>query len=417
VDTRLAGLKVGREPPGNRCARTVKIIIVHNEYKFGGGEDVVVRQEISLLNSAGHCVLPYIRNNRELENRGVLGRLMIAPKAAWAWDTKRDFDRLLKQEKPDVVHVHNTLTMISPAVYWSCAEAHVPVVQTLHNFRLFCPAGTYYRNGHICEECRTANLTRSVRYACYRNSRPTTAVVAGTLAIHRGVGTWHGKINTYIAFHQFAKRKCIEGGLPAEKISIKPNFVTPDPGAGSGPTSGKGEYAIFVGRLTPEKGIGTLLKAWELLKIRVPLVIIGEGPLALMVAEAVARIPVVDYKGRLPREQVVQAMKAARFLIFPSEWYEGFPVTIAEAFACGLPVIASGLGAMEELIEDGRTGLHFRFGDPADLAEKTTWAWSHPERTIAMSREARNEFLTRYTAEKNYPMLMEIYERAIGKCA
>ncbi len=411
--TRLALQNAGAEPPGNRCVTTVKIIVVHNEYKFAGGEDVVVRQEMAMLQAAGHHVVPYIRNNRELDAQGPLGKLLMAPKAAWAWDAKRDFDRLLREEKPAVVHTHNTLTMISPAVYWSCSEARVPVVQTLHNFRLFCPAGTYYRDGHICEECRTASLARSVRYACYRHSRPATAAVAGTLALHRLLGTWQHKIDTYIAFHQFAKSKCIEGGLPASKIAIKPNFVTPDPGPGNT----NGSFAIFVGRLTPEKGIETLLKAWELLGTPIPLVVIGEGPLAPLVREAAAKNPALDFKGRLPREQVVQAMQAARFLVFPSEWYEGFPVTIAEAFACGLPVIASRLGSMQELIEEGRTGLHFTSGDPGDLASRAAWAWSHPERTASMAREARNEFLARYTAEKNYPLLLEIYERAMGRCA
>ena len=387
----------------------VKILLVHNEYKLPGGEDVVVRQEKELLERNGHQVLAFFHNNLELEKYSPFQRLTMAPRAIWAWDSKKQISELLAAEKPDVVHVHNTLTIISPSVYWACHEAGVPVVQTLHNFRLFCPAGNYLRDGRICEECRTHSLLRSVRYRCYRDSRAATATVALTLAVHRRLGAYQDKIQAFIAFTEFARQKYVQGGLPGGRIFLKPNFVPSDPGIGDG----AGNFALFVGRLSPEKGIRTMMSAWERLNGAVPLVIAGDGPLRPLVEETAARVPGIVYRGSLPRHEIIRAMQQARFLLLPSECYEGFPMTIAEAFACGLPVLASRMGAMEVLIEDGRSGIHFAPGDAADCAAKALEAWKQPGRLCRMGAQARQIYLDSYTAERNYLTLMDIYRRAI----
>jgi glycosyltransferase involved in cell wall biosynthesis len=216
----------------------------------------------------------------------------------------------------------------------------------------------------------------------------------------------------YIALTEFARRKFVAGGLPADRIVVKPNFVLPDPGPGKS----KGNYALFVGRLTEDKGLPTLLEAWRRLSLEIPLLVVGDGPYRPQLETALQdyRLKTVTYRGRLPRNETLAAMQSARVLVFPSEWYEGFPVTIAEAYACGTPVIASRLGSMIELIADGRTGLHFEAGSPEDLARKVEWAWSHPGEMEAMSRAARAEFESRYTAEQNYRMLMDIYQQAIA---
>jgi glycosyltransferase involved in cell wall biosynthesis len=388
----------------------VKILLVHNEYKFLGGEDVVVHQEKELLERNGHQVLTYFHNNKELDQYSAFQRLTMVPRSVWAWDSKKQISELLESAKPDVVHVHNTLTIISPSVYWACHEAGVPVVQTLHNFRLFCPVGNYLRDGKICEECRTHSLWRGVKYRCYRDSRAATATVALTLEVHRRLGTYQDKIQVYIAFHEFARQKYVEGGLPGNKIFLKPNFVPSDPGMGTG----NGNFALFVGRLSPEKGIRTMLSAWEQLKGAVPLRIAGEGPLRPLVEETAARVPGIKYLGSLSRPDVLKAMQEARFLLLPSECYEGFPMTIAEAFACGLPVVASRIGAMEVLIEDGCSGLHFASGDPADCAAKVQEAWGQPGFLRRMGGEARQKYLDCYTAERNYSTLMDIYRRAMN---
>lgn len=389
----------------------MKILLVHNSYRQPGGEDVVFQQERELLERAGHQVVAYRRSNWESEAYSGIQRLALAPITIWSTATRQEFARLLLQEKPELVHVHNTFIMASPSIYWACHEAHIPVVTTLHNYRLLCPAATFFRDGHICEECADHSLWRGVLHSCYYN-RPTTAVVALMLAVHRQRHTWTEAVDSFIALTEFARGKFIERGFPGEKISVKPNFVHPDPGA----RVDDGDYALFVGRLSPEKRVSTLLRAWQRLRNRIPLLIIGGGPQREQLEGQAVRsdLSSVRFLGQMSRYQALAAINAARFLVFSSEWYENFPVTIAEAFACSTPVLCSRLGAMQEIVEDGRTGLHFAPGDPDDLAGKADWAWAHPERMRAIGKEARKEYESKYTAEKNYPRLMEIYERAIA---
>jgi glycosyltransferase involved in cell wall biosynthesis len=306
--------------------------------------------------------------------------------------------------------------MVSPSIFSVCQEARVPVVQTLHNYRLYCPAATFFRHGHICEECVEHSLLRGIAYGCYRESRAATAVVALMLAVHRQRQTWN-HVTCYIALTEFARNKFLEAGLPEEKVFVKPNFVHPDPGVRP---NNEGNCVLFVGRLSPEKRVSTVLAAWRRLNNPgIPLAIIGGGSQrAQLEREALDQgLCTVTFHGQLTREQTLTAIGQARFLIFSSEWYENFPVTIAESFACGVPVICSRLGAMQEIVEDGRNGLHFRPGDAEDLAEKVNWAWNHPEHMLWMGKEARQEYESKYTAEKNYPLLMEIYQRALLKAS
>jgi len=391
----------------------MKIIIVHNRYKQPGGEDVVFEQERQLLERSGHQVQVYCRNNSEIDSYPGVERLVLLQKSIWAGDTYRDFSELLRREKPDVVHVHNIWVMISPSIYWACHDAGVPVVQTFHNYRLLCPAGTFFRDGNTCEECMDYGQWRSVLHGCYRDSRVITAAKAIMLATHRRKGTWTTAIDCYITLSEFSRKQFLRGGLPAEKLFVKPNFVHPDPGV----CADKGDYALFVGRLSPEKRVSTILKAWTQLSTPIEFFIVGGGPEAAQLKKAAAlqHLTHVHFQGYLPRDKGLEFMCRARFLIFSSEWYENFPVTIAEAFACGVPVICSRMGAMQEIVDDGRTGLHFRPGDARDLAAKVEWAWSHPERMQEMGREARREYESKYTAEKNYPVLMEIYQHAIAR--
>ena len=394
------------EPP----EASLKIVLVHNTYQQPGGEDAVFEQERQMLENAGHQVIPYCRSNWDVESYKGLRRLSLAKGTIWASDSRRSFLRLLQQERPDLVHVHNTFVMISPSIYSACYEAKVPVVQTLHNYRLLCPAGTFFRDGKVCEECVEGSLLRGIDHACYHGSRSATAIVAIMLATHRLRNTWTREISCFIALSEFARDKFVEGGLPREKIFVKPNFVSPDPGA----RSGDGEYALFVGRLSPEKGVGTIVKAWKTLHRSIPLVIIGGGPDQEQLQAEAARdgITNVQFKGQMPRQDTLAAINNARVMVISSEWYETFCMAIAESYACSTPVICSRLGVMQELVADGRTGLHYTPADPADLARKVEWAWGHADELRAMGKEARREYEAKYTAEKNYPILMNIYERA-----
>jgi glycosyltransferase involved in cell wall biosynthesis len=230
------------------------------------------------------------------------------------------------------------------------------------------------------------------------------------LTAHRALGTWTRAVDVYVALTEFARQKFVQGGIPAEKIVVKPNFLRPDPGAGEG----RGRYVLFVGRLTHEKGVDTLLTAWERLGERVRLKVVGDGPLAPRVAEAAQRSGGIEWLGSQPKDQVLNLMREAQALLFPSLWYEGFPMVIVEAYAVGLPVIASELGSMSSLIDHGRTGLHFAPGDPQDLAARVEWASEHPAELKRMREEARAEFEAKYTARRNYQSLMKIYRTAAG---
>jgi glycosyltransferase involved in cell wall biosynthesis len=391
---------------------TMKILLVHNAYCESGGEDVAFDAERRLLESAGHQVVIYRRTNEEIETYSGFERLALVSRVVWAKDARQDIAALLRQEKPQLAHMHNTFMMVSPSVYSACREVGVPVVQTLHNYRLLCPAANFFRKAHVCEECVEHSLWRGIRHGCYRDSRPATMTVALMLALHRRWRTWMEMVNGYIALTEFARQKFISGGLPADNVSVKPNFVHPDPGE----RAGSGEYALFVGRLAPEKGLHILLASWERLHNSLPLHVVGDGPMRTRLeAQAVeCGLANILFRGRLTRSAVWEAIKGAKFLILPSECYENFPVTVAEAFACGIPVICSRHGAMQEIVSDSRTGLHFTPGSPEDLAQKVEWASTHPGRMAEMGKEARREYESRYASERNYSLLMEIYRRVLA---
>ncbi|MBV6396007.1 MAG: D-inositol-3-phosphate glycosyltransferase [Anaerolineales bacterium] len=389
----------------------MKILLVHNRYRQAGGEDAVFEAEKALLIEHGHEVREFVRDNREIES---LGKFASAGSAIWSRRSHRAIQQSLSDFRPDVAHFHNTFMLVSPAAYYACREARVPVVQTLHNYRLLCPAATFLRDGRVCEEClgKIPPLP-GIWHACWRGSRTQTAVAAAVYSIHYWLGTWQTQVDRYIALTEFARQKFIAAGLAAPKITVKPNFVARHPLAGPG---AKRRGALFVGRLAPEKGIRTLLNAWRNAG-DIPLQIVGDGPLREE-AEAFVKqhnLKQIEFSGWLAREAVLQRMRAAQFLVFPSEWYEGFPLTLAEAFACATPVLASKLGGMAEIVTDGNTGLHVESGNAHAWTEKSIWAWTHPDEMQALGANAWHAYEEKYTAEKNHELLMDIYARAIAE--
>jgi glycosyltransferase involved in cell wall biosynthesis len=397
--------------PAALKAASLGVLCVHNRYIQPGGEDQVFQSESQLLAQNGVRVEKV--EEQTTYPSSLVRKIEAAVDCVWSRSWHQKFKTLLRDMRPDVVHIHNFFSVISPSVYYACKEAGVPVVQTLHNYRLACPAASFYRDGKICEECLDRGPFHAVKYGCYRESKLATAALATMLEVHRRKNTWTEMVDCYVALTEFARQKMIQGGLPADKIRVKPNFVLPDPG----PRTSDGDYALFVGRLVDLKGVGTLIKAWSKLPASIPLVIAGDGPYRPEMEKLIAELKLanVDYRGRLSRNETLATMKGARFLMFPSEWYEGFPVTIAESFACGVPVLCSRLGGMQEIVDDGRTGLHFTSGDAADMTEKVQWAWSNPEETSNMGLEARAEFEAKYSAERNFGMLTEIYESVISR--
>ena len=394
----------------------MKILLIHNHYLQAGGEDSVFEAERTLLSRMGHEVIEYVRHNEEIDELGVL---RTAVGTVWSRDSQHALRELIRTTRPHVAHFHNTFLLVSPAAYYVCQEEALPVVQTLHNYRLLCPAGTFFRDGQVCEDCmgRTPPWP-GVLHGCWRGSRGGTALVATMLTVHRWLNTWGRQVDLYIALTEFARRKFIEGGLPAEKIVVKPNFVESGEVPPSSHKWGDKErgYALYVGRLSTEKGVRTLLRAWRGLQ-GIPLRIAGDGPLMAEVHAFIDRETLghVEVLGQRPRKEVLHLIQQARFLVFPSQWYETFGMTIAESFACGTPVIASLLGTMADIVDDGQTGLHFDVGNPEDLREKVDWAWTHPGEMSEMGRRARREYERKYTADRNYGMLMDIYRGAIAR--
>lgn len=384
----------------------MRVLTAHNFYQQPGGEEQIFATESALLESHGHEVVRYTLSNDEIKGANPL---LLAKNTVWNSEIYQAVRSLIRQEKPQIAHFHNTFPMISPAAYYAAKDEGIPVVQTLHNYRLLCPNALFFREGRVCEDCLGKPIPfPGVIHGCYRESHPASAVVAATLSFHSLRGTWSQAVDRFIAYSQFAMDKFIQGGLPAEKIAFKTNFLHPAPSPGDG----KGNYGLFVGRLSVEKGLEVMLNAWRQLGGKVPLKILGDGPMAGLVKEAMQEMPEIEWLGRRPFEEVYDIVGNAAFLVFPSEWYETFGRVAIEAFAKGTPVVASKIGAITELIDHQRTGLHFRPSDPTDLANQITWLLEHPQELRQMRQTARAEFENKYTAEDNYTRLMEIYHQA-----
>jgi glycosyltransferase involved in cell wall biosynthesis len=385
----------------------MNIIVAHNFYQQAGGEDSVFDCEVNLLKSRGHNVTTFVMHNDDVE---LMGKLKLARATIWNGESAAKLASLVRETRADIVHFHNTFPLISPAAYSAARNAGAAVVQTLHNFRVVCPSAQLFRGGSACESClgKTFALP-GVIHRCYRGSLGASLGVAAMSAAHRLLGTWKNAVDVYIALAQFSREKFVAGGLPAEKIVVKPNFLDPDPGVGSG----AGGYAIFVGRLAPEKGIETLVEAWRKLEGKQQLKIVGDGPLAGVVREAAARDPRIEWLGRQPIDKVCDLVGDAALMIVCSRVYENFPRTIVEAFAKGTPVVASNHGPLAEIVEARVTGAVFKGGDAADLAREVQKLMSDPRHLRAMRDHARARFESLYTGERNYQQLMSIYDRAI----
>lgn len=390
----------------------MKIFLIHNYYQQFGGEDHVFAAESCLLEKHGHRIFHYTVHNDCIKK---LNALKLACSTLWNKTIAHELLGVIRKIRPDVIHFNNTFPLISPAAYYVAKAEGLPVVQTLHNYRLLCPNALFLRNGHVCEDCMGKFVPfPGILHACYRESRVATTVTVVMLSLHRVLRTYSQMVDVYITLTEFSRNKFIEGGLPAEKVLMKPNYIDTDK------LRRKSEittniYALFIGRLSPEKGINILLAAWKHLGNKLPLKIVGDGPIKSIVAKSAKMSSSVEWLGPKSREDVLDLMKDAFVLILPSIWYEGLPMTIIEAYSVGLPVIASNLGSMSSVIEHGHTGLHFRPGDPKDLAEKVNWAINNPKELTQMRLEARKEYESKYTAEINYKKLMDIYKTAIER--
>lgn len=387
----------------------MKILHIHNYYQQSGGEDQVFSSDRSILADHNHEIFHYTQHNDSIM---VLSKPELFIKTLWNQQAYEEIMVLIQKHSPGICHFHNTFPLISPSGYYACGQSQLPVVQRLPNYRLLCPNALFLRNDAVCEDCLGKFFPwPGIYHACYRNSRAASGAVALMLGLHRLMGTWQKQVDVFIALTEFGKQKFIKGGLPEEKIMISPNIVDPDPGQ----KTVLGDYALFVGRLSQEKGLKTLLQAWLDLS-SIPLIIVGDGPMRSTLHQAITNqgLEHVKLLGRKTHKDTLSLMKQARLLVMPSIWYEGFPLTIAEAFASGLPVIGSNLGAMADLIDNDHTGYLFDPGNPQDLARKVLTCWNDQDKLRQMGSAARAEYESNYTREHKYQSLMRIYEKAIN---
>lgn len=380
----------------------MKILVAHNAYHYRGGEDSVVDAEVLLLRRYGHEVLLYRRDNADIPR---MPRWRAAIDTFWSRRTVAEIRKLQSGFRPDLIHAHNTFPLMSPSLYGVAGSLGVPVVQTLHNFRLVCPQAMLMRNGRRCTDCVGRLPWRGVLHRCYRGSLQQSAITAAMLTAHRVAGTWRDRVTRYIVLNQTCRDIFINGGLPSDLLRIKPNFVEP-----RGVPNWEGrEGALFIGRLSPEKGLETLAHAMQ----RLPgmyVDVYGKGPLQSMVERSEG----LRYRGFLEGEALWRRIAKAAFLVMPSTGIESFGLAAIEAFASGTPVIASRQGGLKEIIQHQKNGLLVAPGDAMELARAIDYARSHPTEMRRMGVDAYQTYLAHYTPERNYATLMRIYDEALA---
>jgi glycosyltransferase involved in cell wall biosynthesis len=387
----------------------MKILLIHNKYKQPGGEDNVFKTESEMLEANGHQVDSILFDNAEIKT--LWDKCINGLKSLYNPTSAKIVANKIESFKPDVIHVHNFVPLVSPSVFFVANRYGVPVVLTLHNFRMICPSATLFHRNTIYERSlRSFFPWDAVCKGVYRDSVLETGILALTIGLHHMLGTWKNRVDFYIALTSFSKSKFADAkmGLPKDKILVKPNSVG-DCGMGH---EIRRDHFLFVGRLVEEKGLRTLLQAAMISKFR--LIIIGDGPMREEVVEYTRINPNVVYLGSQNKATVVSHMKACKALIFPSLWYEGLPLTILEAFSAGTPVIASGHGSMKEVIQDKVNGMLFEPGREPDLVRCIDAINNETVDSTMLSQKARETYLRYYTPERNYGMLLTIYNKSIA---
>lgn len=387
-------------------SRKKKVLIVHNYYQIPGGEDVVVANEKRMLEEHGNDVILYQRNNSELKGFSNVRKILLPFSTVFNIRTYRDIKKLIKDQQIDIVHVHNTLNLISPSVYYAAVQSNIPIVQTVHNFRLLCPGAIFYRDGKVCEDCVRFGLSCAVKHGCYRESRLQTAICVVSTMFHRMTGIY-GKLN-YICLTEFNKEKLLQfKQIESERIFVKPNFVKRTSEAV--PDSQRENRFIFAGRIDKLKGMDILLNAWKLMGDKAPeLIICGTGPMEEWCKEYIAEnnLASIEMKGFVPNSEVRKLIAKSKALVLPTQWYEGFPMSIVEAFSVGTPVVTSDLGNAGNLVTEGVTGSKFTADSPKELMQAVKRVETYKD----IHDSTKSEYRKKYTEPQNYDCLMKIYD-------
>lgn len=398
----------------------LKILLVHNFYRSAmpSGENAVFLDEAAMLRRKGHEVIEFRRRSDEIVERGVLGTLKGALSTPWNPFAAERMRRILHDEQPDVMHVHNFFPLLSPAIFYAADNLETATVMTLHNYRLYCAAGIPMRDGQPCTIClNRKSVVPALRYGCYRGSRVATVPMVLMIELHRAMRTWTDQVDVFIALSDFQKRLMAQAGLPDETIHVKPQFY-PDPPEAQ-PWGSRENKIIFIGRLSEEKGVRILIETWRAWGAGAPrLEIIGDGPLKDGLARASAELGLtrkISFAGQLPFDEAQRHLSGARALVLPSLCFEGFPMVIREAFALTVPVVASRLGPLPGIVPEGIAGVLFRPGDSGDLLRALRSLWDDQYRLAELATGARHLFEQKYTADSNYKTLIDIYETAMRR--
>jgi glycosyltransferase involved in cell wall biosynthesis len=387
----------------------MKILMVHNYLRPPSGENTVFEQESALLRSKGHNVITYVRRNSEIEAMGWLDRGLMPLSALWSSSACGDLKTLIERENPEVAHFHNIFPLVSPAAYRVCSGMNLPVVQTLHHFRIVCPGALLFKRNEVCEACAEMKFSAGIRYGCYRNSRLQTAGMAAVVSFHRAIRTWQNTVDLYIALSDFAVAKYRQLGFPSQNFFVKTNFLQ-NP---IEPVFADSGYGVYIGRLGEEKGIAILLSALKSCP-EIPFKIIGDGPIRDFVIEAMGQpgFEHVEYLGVRDHRECMACLSGSRFLVLPSQWYEGVPMVLLEAMAAGKPAIVTNIGVLPQMIEDGFNGLIFEPKSGQGLIAAMKRLNGNPDESRVMGRRSRSVFDERYTSEVNYSLLMQAYQKA-----
>jgi glycosyltransferase involved in cell wall biosynthesis len=381
----------------------MKLLFVHNFYQIPGGEDSVFYNELKLLKIYGIDIETYTVHNKNINS--YLSKISVIIFTIFNSVAFFKFYIYLSKLKPDIVHIHNFFPLLSPSIFWACKLKKIPVVHTLHNFRIVCPTATLMLDGQITEKSINRNSWWAIKKRVYKNSLVGTAVLSGMIEFNKFIGTWNNAVTKLIALTDFAKQKYIEAGISESKLVVKPNFVD----GSTPPDFNKENYGIFVGRLSEEKGIEHLLKAWK--NIDYPLLVVGDGPQKdLLINNSNSN---VIYKGKLDKSDVMELVSKAKFLVMASTWYEGLPMVLVEALSVGTPCIVPNLGGMASVIKDNICGLRYQPNDIDDMRKTVNQLIADQELAERLAQGAYNEFMENYTPQKNYQQLIDIYQSAI----
>ena len=392
----------------------MKILLTHNYYGSASpsGENQVFEAEGKLLRQHGHEVSEYLRHSDDLRAKGMWGAVQGALSTPWNLFAAKAMRQTVTANRPDVVHVHNTFPLLSPAIFHAIGHRAVRVL-TLHNYRLFCPAAIPMREGKVCTECLdTRSSWPALRHGCYRHSRAATLPLALSVSLHRSLGTWAKEVDAFIALSDFQRELMIEAGLPAHKVHVKANFYPGSPTLA--PLECRAPYVVFAGRLSAEKGVATLLRAWRAWGSSAPeLRLVGDGDLRPELERLADNLP-VRFLGQVVGAAAQRQIAGARLLVLPSLCYEGFPMVVREAFAFGTPAAVSNIGPLPSIVRHGVSGVVFEPSNPESLLHEVRRVWETPGMLEQLGKGARTEFEGKYTEDANYAMLMNIYERAIA---